>query len=234
MKRIWLIVCVLVLSWHCSWADVVKDRIMSEVVAGMHCIPLFDGKSVFDDKVTSVAASYDLEHIDNDGALGFHLHAQLLEYFYNPIKEAGMFHTTYYSAKEILDVYKELAELARRLNPDAVAFFKDLLTCGNMYQYPLPDLCKQPERGEIFKRVFYIRFDKPHDSMAKLQGIRDDLIAEEEARARAELPKPAPKQEEPAVRRRKVAAEHSVNTSGREIDASSDKTPLLPKRIPVH
>lgn len=227
MKRIRLIVCILVLSWPCSWAAV--DALISEVVAGMHSIPLLDGKSVFGDKVASVTVSYDLEHIDNNGEVGFKCALKLQSLFYKPIKEEGMFHTTCYTAKEILDVYKELAERARRLNPDAVAFFKDLLTCGNMYQHPLPHLYMQPDRGEIFKKVFYLRFDKPKDSMAKLQAIRDELIAEEDARALAELPNPAPKQEEPTVRRRKVAADHH-----HPADASSDKSPLLPDRISVH
>lgn len=231
MKHIRLIVCSLVLSWSCSWAAV--DTLISEVVAGMHTIPLLDGKSVFGDKVACVNQSFCLESIDEDTDRSYDCFLIFKRLFKKPIKKEGMFHTTYYTSKEILDVYKELAERSRRLNPDAVAFFKDLLTYGNMYQHPLPHLYMQPERAKVFEKIFKIGRLKPHDSMAKLQGIRDDLIAEEEARARAELPKPAPKQEEPAVRRRKFAADRHVDAMGCE-DASSAKSPLLHQRIPVH
>lgn len=241
MKRIMLIVCSLGLWFPSSWAT--ADKIISDVVAGMHTIPLLDGISVFGDQVASVDGSYDIEHIDNEDKLGFKCALKLQSFFYNPIKEEGMFHTTYYTAKEILEVYQELAARARRLNPDAVAFFKDLLTHGNMYRHPLSHLFKQPERAAIFKEVFNIRFDKPTDSITKLQAIRDELLAEEEVRAYVEQQsklawkQPDAESTTSTLRRRNVKSAEGDACGGAVetgIEFSSEKTSLLPKRIPAH
>ena len=181
MKKILLLITVI---WGCLLhpaAAANPEDILTEVIDGIHRIPLTDGRSLFGKEIYSGAERFQLDNIDSDGEAATDQEIAFRRMLRIPIKEKARWpwsKDVYYTAEEFLNVYRNLAGRACRLNPDALNFFRTLLLHGNVYQPPLPGLKESPDRitsGKWFDTVFELRFRKADATSEALIAIRDEL-----------------------------------------------------------
>jgi hypothetical protein len=97
----------------------------------------------------------------------------------------------YYSPKEILDIYRSLANKASHLNLGALMFFETILRTGQISGVTISGLKPQPERAALYKELYEwrtgIRPDAPALEAIRIERERLDAIAaEEEAKRKAE------------------------------------------------
>ena len=125
----------------------------------------------------------------------------------------------YYSPKEILDIYRDLANKASHLNLAALMFFETILRTGQISGVTISGLEPQPERAALFQELYEWRIGTRPDATHALKAIRieheklDAIAAEEAAKRKAE----------------EYTQHHRLHESDDEPNASA-KDPLLRRR----
>jgi hypothetical protein len=184
MKKVFVLIAIILGCFLPPSAGADPEAILTEVIDGIHRIPLTDGYSLFGDPIHSGSECFQLDRIDNEGEYAAHQNIVFCDMLNKRLKKKGYWPWTkdeYYTAEDFLTVYRDLAERACRLNPDALNFFRTLLLHGNVYQTPLPGLKESPDRitrGKWFDTVFELRFRRKADTTsAALIAIRDELAS---------------------------------------------------------
>ena len=173
------------------------QSIRENVFFGMHQIKLPDGLTIFGETDAAIGTPF------SDAKLSFpedcNTSFTRLTDFTNRLidprlpESKGWFSlsTSYYSPKELLDIYKHLVDAASRYNNDALKFFEILLKSGQFSGVTIPGLTPQLGRAETFRKLYEWRRGLVADATHALEAIRierepiDAIAAEEAAKRKA-------------------------------------------------
>ena len=175
--------------------------IRDNVFLGMHQVKIPDGLTAFGESAAAMGTPFcDVERSPLDDDHSVSTFTELGD-FARRLKDPtcaesnGWFSFlthTYYSPKEILDIYLRLTNKASHLNLNALMFFETLLRTGQISGVTIPGLTPQPERAALFQELYEWRTGVRPDASHALEAIRiererlDAIAAEEEAKRKAD------------------------------------------------
>jgi hypothetical protein len=223
------------------------QSIRENVFLGMHQIKLPDGLTAFGESAAVIGDPFcDVERspLDDDHSVSTFIElGDFARRLKDPtcLKNNGWFSFAtfthdYYSPKEILDIYRSLANKASHLNLNALMFFETILRTGQISGVKIPGLNPQPERAALFRELYEWRNGWRADAQHALEAIRiererlEAIAVEEEAprttaeSARLEVAK---KTQESGLRYRKS---HGATPTIADPEATV-KDPLLSRKV---
>jgi hypothetical protein len=213
------------------------QSIRENVFLGMHQIKLPDGLTAFGESAAVMGDPFcdvKLSPLDDDHSVSTFIElGDFARRLKNPTHAAnsGWFPFAslkhdYYSPKEILDIYRNLANKASHLNLNALMFFETILRTGQISGMIIPGLEPQPERAALFQELYEWRSGARQDAKHALEAIRiererlEAIAAEEEAKGKAEAAEEAAR----------IAAIAAAENAKLEMDRKSSETSGVRRR----
>jgi hypothetical protein len=174
------------------------QSIRENVFLGMHQIKLPDGLTVFGESAAVIGDPFcdaklsSPKDCDTSFARLTDFTNRLIDPRLPESKGWLSFFSNYYSPKELLDIYKHIANAASKYDGDSLIFFEVLLKTGQFSGVKIPGLTPQPERAALYRELFEWQRGHLTDATHALEAIRiererlADIAAEEEAKRKAE------------------------------------------------